>query len=403
MSLFEYQARDVKTDQITKTTIRADSEAQVGKLLLDQGFVPIEIKEIKQRSPLSDFMSRITMKDKVVFARQLATLINAGLPISQSLRSVQEQTNNKRLKTVIGEIIVSVEGGGSLSDAFSKYPDVFNKLFIALLMAGESSGTLDQALQKIADQQEKDENFIRKIRGALTYPIIVLVVILAVMSFLLFILMPQIKTLYRDMKLELPFLTMVLINVTEFFSNWWWLIFIVLGAGIFYLIKYFKTTAGRVFVDGLKLNFPLIKNLLRKMYMARFMRTGQTLMTSGVPILDAMDICGQAVNNHYVKNNIDNAAVKVKSGKPLSVALKSEEYILTLIPQMIKIGEESGKIGDMMGKAADVYEKEVDEEISNISKMVEPALMIILALMAGIMVGAILLPIYNMVGKGGVR
>lgn len=403
MALFEYQARDAKTNQITKTTIKADSESQVGKLLLDQGFVPIEIKEVKQRSFLADFLGRITMKDKVVFARQLSTLINAGLPISQSLRSVQDQTTNKRLKAVISEIIMSVEGGSSLSDAFGKHPDVFSKLFIALLMAGESSGTLDQALQKVADQQERDENFIRKIRGALTYPIIVLVVILAVMSFLLFVLMPQIKTLYRDMKLELPFLTMVLIDVTEFFSNWWWLIFIVLGIGIFYLVKYFKTSAGRVFVDGLKLNFPLVKNLLRKMYMARFMRTGQTLMTSGVPILDAMDICGQAVNNHHVKNNIDNAAVKVKSGKPLSASLKSEDYILPLVPQMIKIGEESGKIGDMMGKAADVYEKEVDEEISNISKMVEPALMIILAAMAGMMVGAILLPIYNMVGQGSIR
>ena len=398
MKTFSYQARDSQTNKIIKATIKAENETKAGKLLLDQNLVPLKLKEIDEDATLFGRNQRIPTKERVVFTRQLATLISAGLPISQALRTVYEQTNHRRFKSIIGEIVASVETGRTLTESFGNFPDVFDNLFIALLTSGEASGTLDEALRKIADQQEKDAALMSKVRGAMTYPIIVLVVISGVMAFMMFAVMPQVKGLYEDMKLNLPFITKVLIKFTEFVGKWWWLVVVIIAAIVYYTRRYFKTESGIKFKDSMKLNVPLFKGMLRKLYMSRFLRTGQTLLSTGVPMLDTLAICGKAVNNYWVEQSITRAADKVKGGKALSFALKSEEYILVLVPQMIKIGEQSGKIDEMMGRAADVYEKELDEEISNLSKVIEPALMVVLALMAGLMVGAILIPIYGMVG-----
>lgn len=399
MRTFVYQARNAETNQIVKSTIKAENESKAGKALLAQNFIPISIKELNEDKTLFNRANKVQLKDKVVLSRQLATLIEAGLPISQALRTAQEQTSSKRLKSVLSEIITLVEGGNNLTDSFGRFPDIFNKLFLALLAAGEASGTLGDALRKIAEQQEKDAALLSKVRGALTYPIIVLLVISGVLSFLMIALMPQVKGLYQDMKLQLPFITQLMIALTDFLAKWWWLLFLILIAVVFYVRRYFKTDAGIRLRDKIKLNLPLFKDLLRKLYMTRFLRTGQTLLSTGVPMLDALDICSKAVNNYWVAENIVTAADKVRSGKPLSVALKSQSYIMILAPQMIKIGEQSGKIDEMMGKAADIYEKELDEAVSNLSKVIEPALMVILAVVAGVMVGAILLPIYGMVGN----
>lgn len=399
MKTFVYQARDGKTNKIVRATIKAESEMKVGKLLLDQNFIPINIKEVDENASFFGRSQRVPTKEKVVFTRQLATLINAGLPISQALRTVYEQTSHKRLKTIAGEIVASVESGRTLTEAFGNFPDVFDNLFIALLTSGEASGTLDEALRKIADQQEKDAALMSKVKGAMTYPIIVLVVIAGVMAFMMFAVMPQVKGLYTDMKLSLPFVTKVLIGFTDFIGGWWWLILIIIVAAVYYIRRYFKTDPGIKFKDSMKLNMPLFKGMLRKLYMSRFLRTGQTLLSTGVPMLDALAICSKAVNNYWVSQSVNKAAEKVKGGKALSAALKSEDYILLLVPQMIKIGEQSGKIDEMMGRAADVYEKELDDEVNNLSKVIEPALMVVLALMAGVMVGAILLPIYSVVGN----
>ena len=399
MKNFSYQARDNQTNKVVKATIKAESEMKVGKLLLDQNLIPISIKEVNEDSSLFGRSQKVPSKERVVLTRQLATLINAGLPISQALRTVYEQTSHKRLKTIVGEIVTSVESGRTLTEAFGNFPDVFDNLFIALLTSGEASGTLDEALRKIADQQEKDAALMSKVRGAMTYPIIVLVVIAGVMAFMMFAVMPQVKGLYTDMKLSLPFVTKVLIGFTEFIGKWWWAVAIVIFALVYYIRRYFKTEPGIKFKDSMKLNAPLFKGMLRKLYMSRFLRTGQTLLSTGVPMLDALAICSKAVNNYWVSQSITKAAEKVKGGRALSASLKSEDYILILVPQMIKIGEQSGKIDEMMGRAADVYEKELDEEVNNLSKVIEPALMVVLALMAGLMVGAILLPIYSVVGN----
>lgn len=400
MKKFDYQARDTSTNKIVKATVQADSETAAAKLLMAQGFVPLDIKEDQGDSNLYARLSgRITTKDKIVFTRQLATLIGAGLPLAQSLHTITEQTQNKQLRRVADDIVAAVEGGKALSEAFGQHPEVFDKVFLALIAAGEVSGTLDESLQRIANQQEKDAATMSKIKGALTYPIIVLVVIFGVMGFMLFTVVPQVKKLYLDMKQTLPFLTQIMVSTADFVGRFWWLVIILLGVAIYFFMQYLKTDNGIKFKDTFKLNVPFFGGMFRKLYMARLTRTGQTLLSTGVAMLDMLHITGEAVNNTIIAKSVERAAEKVKGGKALSTSLQPEDYILPLVPQMIRIGEQSGRIDEMMGKTAQVFEDELDEEIKAISTAIEPILMVVLAVVAGGMVGAILLPIYGLVNK----
>ena len=400
MKKFSYEARDKVTNKIEKGEVQADTEYLAGRALIDQGFIPVkDLKEINDGSFFSKLSNRITTKDKIVFTRQFATLIGAGLPLSQSLHTVSEQTQNKKMKGVIDDITSSVEGGSSLSDSFSKHPDVFDKVYLSLIAAGELSGTLDESLQRIANQQEKDAAMMSKIKGALTYPVIVLVVILAVVGFMMFTVVPQVEQLYEDMNETLPALTQFMVNGTNFIMNFWWLIILVVGIALWFFIQYLKTASGIKFAANFKLNVPMFNALFRKLYMARFTRTGQVLLSTGVAMLDMLTICGDAMNNVIVKKSIDDAAEMVKGGKNLSDSLRDKDYILPLVPQMISIGEQSGRIDQMMGKTAQVYEDELDEQIKAISTMIEPILMLVMAIVAGGMVGAILFPIYGLVNK----
>ena len=397
MRTFDYQARDNKTNKIIKSTVKAENELTAGKLLLEQNLVPLSIKEVNEDGSLSKILNKIRLKDKVVFSRQLSTLIGAGLPLTQALHMVQEQTENKLLKNVVSDITTSVEGGKSLSESFSKHPEVFNKLYLSLINAGEISGTLDTSLKRIANQQEKDAQMMSKIRGALTYPSIVLVVIVLVMTFLLIKVVPQVDKLYRDMNKPLPIVTMIMVGITNFIIHFWWLVIILLLIGGGFLVRYFHTESGSKFLDTAKINAPFFKHMFRKLYMARFLRTAELLLETGVAMLDSLDISAEAVNNRLVAASIHRAAEKVQSGKALSASIKDQDYILPLAPQMISIGEQSGKISEMMGKAAQVYEEELDEEIKALSTAIEPILMVILAIVAGVLVSAILLPIYTLV------
>lgn len=398
MKKFTYEARDQSTNKITKSEVQADSETAAAKLLIGQGLTPLNIKEMASGdNVLSKITDRITAKDKVVFTRQLATLIGAGLPLSQSLNTVLEQTENKKLQSVIQEISVSVEGGKTLSESFAKHPEIFDPVFLALVGAGELSGTLDEALVRIANQQEKDAAIMSKIKGALAYPIIVLFVIFGVLAFMLLTVVPQVEKLYVDMKKTLPFLTQIMVDMAKLMTNFWWVFIIAVIAVVYFFIQFSKTETGIKLVDNFKLNVPVFGKMFQKLYMARFMRTGQTLLSTGVSMLDMLNITAKAVNNTILSKCILRAAEKVKGGKALSASIQAEEYIATLVPQMIKIGEQSGKIDEMMGKAAQVFEDELDNQIATISTAIEPVLMVVLAVVAGGMVAAILLPIYGLV------
>ena len=399
MKKFNYEARDQASDKIVKATIQADSERSAARLLTKQGFIVLSLEEQTGGGFLSGITNRITTKDKIVYTRQLATLVGAGLPLSQSLRTVTEQTQNKQLQAISQDVSSSVVGGRSLSESFAKHPKVFNEVFIALISAGELSGTLDAALQRIADQQEKDAAVVSKIRGALTYPAIVLVVIFGVMAFMLFTVVPQVENLYRDLGQQLPILTQIMVSVSGFVTNFWWIMIIVIAALSYFAVQYLKTESGIAFKDKFKIKMPVFGKMFSKLYMARFTRTGQTLLSTGVSMLDMLKVTGGAVNNTLIEKSINRVAQKVQGGKSLSSSLEVEPVILPLVPQMIKIGEQSGKVDEMMGKVAQVYENELEEEIRTISTSIEPILMVVLAIVAGSMIAAILLPIYSLVNS----
>ena len=397
MRRYNYTARDTTINKDVKAVIQADSEKGAAKVLMEQGLMHLTITEESQGGLLKSFTQRITSKDKVNFTRQLATLIEAGLPLSQSLHTISEQIDNPKMRRVVDDIIASIESGRPLGDSFAKHPDVFDRVYIALVRAGELSGTLDKALKRIADQQEKDAELMRKVKGALYYPAIVMIVIVAVVVFMVVTIVPQVEKLYAGLGQQLPALTAALIWLSNFLVDFWWLTIIVMGILVYFFIQYLKTDSGIRVSDNLKLNAPLVKDLMRKLYMARFTRTGQTLLATGVPMLDMLSITAEAVNNTYVSESIENAADKVKGGKPLSKSIEVEDYVLPLVPQMISIGERAGQIDTMMGKVAKVYEDEVEEQIKAISTIIEPILMVVMAIFAGGIVMAILFPIYSLV------
>jgi len=400
MQTYVFTAHDNKTGQNISAEIEADSETSAAKLLVERGLTPMDIKPKTKASGFGGLRNRVPTKQKVIFSRQLSTLINAGLPLVQSLQSVGSQTRNPALKSIINSVISDVEGGGTLSDSLSKYPRVFDDVYVSLVAAGETSGTLDKSLERLANQQEKDAEIIAKVRGAMIYPVLVLVVLAAVIIFMLTTILPQVQTLYAGLPgAKLPFVTVLLLKVSHFLIHDWWIAAAILIGLLLFGGRWARTIGGKSFVDNLKLHTPPFKELFAKLYMARFSRTASTLVASGIPMIKMLNTTAQAVGNVHVAASINRAADEVRTGKNLSDSLKGDPNFLDLVPDMIKIGEQSGSLESMMAKTADYYEKEVDNQIKSISTIIEPALMVIVGIMALIVVAAVLLPIYSLAGK----
>lgn len=398
MLTYVYTARNPQTGETVKSTVQADSEAAAAKLLSDQGLVATRIAAEGQG--FSFGKGRVGAKDRVLFSRQLSTLINAGLPLLQALRSVTNQTTSKNLKIILSQIIGDVEGGSALAKAMGKYPRVFNQVYISLIAAGESSGTLDQALERLAIQQEKEADLNAKIRGAMIYPVIVLVVMTAVVGFMIVKVLPQVKLMYENTNSgELPLVTRMLLAVSDFTIKYWWVELLVIALALFFGSRWARTGPGKEVVDKVKMKAWPIGPLFMKVYMARFSRTGQTLVASGVPLLQMLNITAQSVNNVHIERSIHRAIERVKGGKSLADSIENDPNFLPLVPNMLRIGEQSGAIEDMMAKVADYYEKEVDNEVENISSIIEPVMMVMLGVAALIIVAAVLLPIYGLAGS----
>jgi type IV pilus assembly protein PilC len=400
MLTFNYEARNPKTGQKVKAQVQADSEAAAAKLIHQQGLTPLTI-EVEKPGGLS-FLKRIKIKDKVLFSRQLSTLINAGLPLVQALRSVEAQTTNSQFRVVISEVINDVESGAAFSAALAKHPKVFNQVYVSLVAASESSGTLDEGLERLANQQEKDADIISKVRGAMIYPAIVLLVMVAVVTFMLVKVLPQVQNIYEGIPgANLPLPTKLLLAISNGLIHYWWVALIVIGALVFFGTRWARTLGGKTIIDRLKMSAWPVGTLYMKMYMARFSRTGATLVASGVPLIQMLEITADAVDNVHIAGTIRRAIEKVKGGKALSDALEAEETFLVLVPNMMRIGEQSGATETMLTKLADYYEKEVDNEIKTISTIIEPVLMVIMGVVALTIVAAILLPIYGLVNQSG--
>lgn len=401
MLTYSYVARDTATGQKIKADIQAENEQAAARLITQQGLTPISVSLQGNSSGIGKFFNKVKAKDRILFARQLSTLINAGLPLLQSLRTVNGQTQSKQLKIVINEIISDIEAGSSFSVALGKHPETFNQIFVSLIAAGETSGTLDKSLERIANQQEKDAEIMSKVRGAMVYPVIVVFVMIGVLGFMIVKVLPQVKVLYDGLggNNQLPILTRVLLAISDFTIKYWLPMLIVLGFLAFITTRWARTGPGKQVVDKAKMKMWPFGELFMKVYMARFARTCQTLIASGVPLLQVLDITGRAINNVHIEASIKNAAVKVKGGKALSDSLAGDENFLQLVPDMMRIGEQSGAIESMTGKVADYYEKEVDQQIKTISTIIEPLLMVLLGIVAFIIVAAVLMPIYGLAGK----
>lgn len=405
MLSFSYTARDPNTGQKVDSVLEANNESEAVKMIMAEGLAPLDVKPlgVNSKGP-SKFRNRIKTKEKIVFSRQMSTLINAGLPLVQSLRNVGDQMENKSFKIVINKIIADVEGGSKFSDALAKHPNVFNNIYVNLIAAGEVSGNLDKALERIAFQQEKDAEIVSKVRGAMAYPAIVILVMILVVGFMIVKVLPQVKNIYSGLPgASLPLITRILLAVSDFTIKYWWLVIIILVAIGFAITKYARTGPGKDVVDGFKMKAWPFGQLFMKVYMARFARTATTLVASGVPLIQTLDVVSQSINNVHIERSIKKATEKVKSGKSLADSLDGDPNFLVLVPNMLRIGEQSGSLEQMLEKTADYYEKEVDNQIKTISTIIEPMLMVILGIVAFTVVAAVLLPIYGLAGKDVIK
>lgn len=399
MLTFNYTALNSATGQRVKAQIEAENEKSAAKLLIDRGLSPLDIT-VRTEKLGGGFRNRIKTKEKVIFSRQLSTLINAGLPLIQSLNIVMQQTKNQNLKSVIGKIITDIEAGSSLAVAMEKYPSVFNNVYVSLVAAGETSGSLGTSLERLATQQEKDAEVLSKVRGAMIYPAIVVVVLFGIIIFMTTTVLPQVANLYKSLPgANLPFITKVLLAFSHFLTAFWWVVLILVAASIYMLRKYLSSPGGQELFDDFKIKAWPLKDLFMKLYMARFARTAATLIGAGVPMIKMLQTTADAVGNSRITESINKAVEQVKGGKALSASIKNDPHFLELVPDMISIGEQSGALETMLTRVADYYEKEVDNQIKTINTIIEPVLMIVVGVMALIVVAAVLLPIYSLAGK----
>ncbi|MBI4033488.1 type II secretion system F family protein [Candidatus Saccharibacteria bacterium] len=404
MLTYVYTAREGGSGKHISAEIEAEDERAAAKILMERGLAPLDISIKGEKKGAGALLGRISTKQKVIFSRQLSTLINAGLPLVQSLEHVRGQTSNKSLQAIIGKLITDVEAGSTLSNALGRHPKVFDTVYVSLIAAGETSGTLDKSLERLANQQEKDAEIISKVRGAMVYPFIVILVMVGVVTFMLVTVLPQVQSLYDSIPgATLPIFTRALLAVSDFIRHFWWLVLIIIGVLAFVTTRWARTGPGKQVIDRLKMKAWPVGPLFMKLYMARFARTASTLVGSGVPMLTMLSTTSSAINNVHVSASINRAAEKVRGGKALSQAMADDPNFLDLVPNMIKIGEESGSLQDMTAKVADYYEKEVDNQIKSISTLIEPLLMISIGIMALIIVAAVLLPIYSLAGKNLIR
>ncbi|HET7528953.1 MAG TPA: type II secretion system F family protein [Candidatus Saccharimonadales bacterium] len=399
MLTYTYTALNPIDGKKIQAEIEAENEKSAAKLLIDRGLSPLDIT-VKHEKAGRGVRKRVPAKEKVLFSRQLSTLINSGLPLIQSLNIVRGQTKHPGLKGVIEKVIADIEAGSSLAAALQKYPDTFNNVYVSLVAAGEASGSLDKSLDRLATQQEKDAEVISKVRGAMIYPAIVIVVLFAIMIFMTTTVLPQVADMYKSIPgAHLPFITTSLIGFSHFITHLWWMALMLLIAIIYGLRRYLRTPKGRFQLDGLKMRMWPFGPLFMKLYMARFARTASTLIGSGVPMIKMLQTTADAVGNTQITASIMRSVEQVKGGKSLSASINDDPNFLELVPDMISIGEQSGSLETMLGRVADYYEKEVDTQIKSINTIIEPVMMVVVGVIALIIVAAVLLPIYGLAGK----
>jgi type II secretory pathway component PulF len=399
---FIYQARN-KEGESKRGIVVAASEEKAEQLLAENGFIisSLEVQEENIISRLNPFGKSVGYKDLVLFSRQLSTLIGARVPILQSLRILESQSENKHLAAIIREMITSVENGESFSLALSKYPQVFGNLYISLVKSGEASGSVAQSLLYLADQLEKDYDLRSKVKSALTYPVFVLAALVGV-GFLMFkFVLPKLTDVLKQQGGDLPTISVFLIRFTDFFESYWWLVMLVLILLIVGFRTYVHTVTGRQQWDALKIKLPVVGQIYRKIYLARFARNLATLTKAGIPIIQALQIISDIIGNAVYEAILVETIGKVTTGSQISDALQGHPEFPPIVTQMVKVGEQSAQLDEILAKLASFYEKEVDAQVGVLATLLEPVIMVILGAGVGLLIAGILLPIYNLASTVG--
>jgi type IV pilus assembly protein PilC len=403
MPTYTYTARD-RTGKLLTATMEANSQRDVAAALRDKGLFVSEIKAPKtglnMDIKMPAFMDKPNTRDVSLFSRQFATVINAGLPVVQSLNILSKQADKQGMKAALGKIRTDVETGMPLSDSMSKHPSIFNKLYIYLVKAGEVSGNLDGILERVAAYQEKQQALKGKIRSAMTYPVVVMVIATAVTWFLLTGIVPQFAQILDQLGGDLPIITRVLVAISDFLQTRWYIVLGVAFAAIGGLIMYYRTKNGRHVIDRLILRTPIFGPLVQKSSIASFTSTFGLLLKSGVNIVEAIEITKGTAGNVIVEDVLSETKEAVQRGEQVSVTLAKYPYVFPpLVSSMIAIGEETGAVDGMLDKIASFYEREVDEAVDALTAALEPAMIVVLGGIVGFIVAGMFLPMFAIIGQ----
>jgi len=399
MSIFSYKAEN-EDGRIVEGMVDAVSAETVANLLSEKGLAVISIIE-KDTGKLSDtinsIISRVKVRDLVIFFRQLSVMIKANLPIVRALNILVKQTRNQYFKVVIAGIADEVDGGAKLSDSMSSFPAVFGNFYINVIRSGETSGRLSEVIDYLADQQEKDYDLQSRIKGAMIYPAFIVVGLLGVGFILMTFVVPQMTGMLLEAGVDLPLATRILIGLSSFLRGFWWLIAIVIvfgGGGLFYFVR--QTESGIRMLDSLKLKSPIFGKIFQKIYIVRISRSLSTLIRGGVPIARALEVVREIVGNRIYRDILDSAIEGVDEGNSLSESLAPHKEMPIMVSQMMSVGEETGRIDEVLEKMTDFYSREIDASVTNLSTLIEPFIMVILGVGIGVFVAAIIMPMWQL-------
>lgn len=397
---FQYKVKD-KSGKLVEGSLEAENAQLVVSKLRSMGYVPIEIQQqggtSLQRDLKLPFSDRIKLKDVAVFSRQFATMINSGLSLLRSLSILAEQTESKPLAEVANQVRMDVEKGSSLSQAMSKHPKAFNRLYVSMVRAGEVGGALDSVLMRLADTIEKQVELRRKVKSAMTYPLVVAILVLTIVTAMLLFVIPMFQGIYKELGGTLPAPTQFLINISKICRKFWYLIFLVEIGGAFAFRRWINSEEGRKQWDAIKLKVPIFGKLVRKTALARFSRTLSALVRSGVPILESLDIVAETAGNYVVATAVRETQAAVKRGDPLSKKLEDHPVFPPMVVQMIAVGEETGALDEMLDKIADFYDQEVEATVDALTSLIEPLLIVVMGVCVGGMIISLYLPMFNII------
>ncbi|WP_287153586.1 type II secretion system F family protein [Candidatus Solincola tengchongensis] len=399
---YSYRVRD-RQGKIITGKLEADNEAAVSQRLREMGYFVIGVEE--ERIPITKreirlFKPKVKSKDITVFTRQFATMINAGLPLVKCLSILSEQTESPVLTEVITDVQHEVEMGRSLSDALSKHPHIFKDLYTSMVKAGEIGGVLDDVLLRIATTLEGEDEIRRRIKSAMTYPAAMFAISILLLFVMLIFVVPIFEKMFRDMGAQLPFLTRIIVGISHFLASWKGAILLVLViVGVVFLRRWLRTPAGRKKLDSLKLRLPVFGPLFHKMALSRFSRTLGTLVASGVPILQALEITSNTVGNVLVAEAVDNVRTGVKEGESIARPLGQSPLFPPMVTQMLAIGEETGALDTMLNKVSDFYDSEVAATVEALTSLLEPMLIVFLGVVVGTIVVSLYMPIFSLISQ----